>query len=97
VLGTSADTSWAGLARPHPVVVADLLGELVRERARVAGALLVAHPGPRALVERLPGGLDRAIHVRRPRLGDAQEQLFAVGVEHVDHIAKIIRSGSPAQ
>ena len=83
----------AGLAAPdrraafgHPV-------DLRTQRPQIPGALGVAQPWPRAMIERPAGGGHGALDVSLLRLGNRGEQLLRAGVDHLE--GRGCRRGDP--
>src|SRR5882757_5650231 len=75
------------LARPDLRDIAGASGELFRNLAKVARALSMAHPGPRALVESGPCGRHGSLDVGALRLGNLDEQLLRRRRDDIDQSA----------
>src|SRR5262249_53777471 len=65
----------------------EMLLDQVTETPDDPPALVRAHPRPRALVERLPGGRHRSIDVALVAPGDGVERLLVCGVDRLVHLA----------
>jgi hypothetical protein len=78
----------AGLTGPDLAQILGALPQFGGDGAQVLGPLFVAEARPRSLVEGLASGTDSASHVGLLRLGHAEEELLAGGVDHVDHVVR---------